>query len=309
MKITVERTVAADEQARIYPYTARVEIESATKDQGRVYEVPVLVRHNGLSKTFFAELFGFGIETHHPQEMPLEIEPVLRGLINAARFPTYVFIARRARAIFPVYTIGDEVVAVTNEGPVFRHVELAKVRDYLTDFLHTAHILGEYGLSDKLHVRGISQHTLGLRRPVFYLKKRIGDGNDFWAPVFQATDGRSIYAYAANQRQEAARQRDEVLLLHQQVATALQHDNRLQNETDLRPDRLMLAYWERLEKTLMRVGETAVGPHTLPLYKNNSYLIALECRPTEERFGLYLGKNEQILIQTIQNDYRRRALL
>lgn len=307
MKISIVRTIAADEFAEICPYTARVEIETATMDRGTVYEVPVLVRHHGLNKTFHVDVFGFGLETKKPQELAPEIKRTLLGLVNASRLPTYVFIARRAKAVFPVYTIGDEVVAMTNDGPVFRHVELAKVREYLTDFLHDAKILGEHGKSDKLHVRGISRHTLGLRRPVMYFKKRIDGKDEFWAPVFQASNGRSIYAYAASDRQEVQRQNEEVLELHGLVAKALQADNRLDIPYNLRADRLMPSYWERLEKTLLHIGQINVGDNVFELYKNNTLYIAVENREEEDRYGLYFGKSEQDAKSRIEDDYARRG--
>ena len=62
--------------------------------------------------------------------------------------------------------------------------------------------MGNDGLSDKLHVRGVNMHTLGLRRPVMYLKKRVPGEVDFWAPVFESGDGERIYTYAASARRE-----------------------------------------------------------------------------------------------------------
>ncbi|MEM7334449.1 MAG: hypothetical protein AAF490_20395 [Chloroflexota bacterium] len=309
MKITITRQIAADEFAEVFPYTARVEIISATKDPGAVYEVPILVRHHGIQKSFQVEIFGFRLDAKKPDELRPKMEHILRGLINAARFPTYVFIARRAKAIFPVYTIGDEVVALTNEGPVFRHVELAKVRRYLTDFLHDAKILGEEGKSDKLHVRGISRHTLGLRRPVMYLKKRALQGEDFWAPVFQSSNGRSIYAYAASERQEINRGDQEVLTLHKLVANGLQQDKRLTDLYHLRPDRLMPSYWERLKKTSDFLEDTTVGNSSFPLYKNGNVYFAVEKRLEEERFGLFIGESKTAIVEHVTADLKRRGLL
>lgn len=309
MQLTLERTVATDTIAALYPYKIRVEIISATKDQGRVYEIPVFVHYNGLKKTFGVELFGFHLKAAKPHALVPKAEELLHGLITAVRFPTYMFIARRAKAIFPVYTIGDEVVATTQGGPVFRHVELAKVREYLTDYLHIAHILGENGRSDKLHVRGISRHTLGLRRPVMYLKKRVVGEVDFWAPVFQSGNGRFIYAYAASQRHETERQGDEVLTLQHTIACALQRDKRLTNPLDLRPDRLMPSYWQRLERILDCVGKTAVGNTTIPLYKKDNLYFGLEIREDEERYGLFLGTSVQDVTERARADYARRGLL
>lgn len=309
MRITLERSIASDAVAEHYPFTLRVEIINATKDRGAVYEVPVYVRYNGLNKTFGVEVFGFREEVPKPHLLVERVEKLLRGLITAVRFPTYMFIARRAKAIFPVYTIDHEVFATTQHGPVFRHVELAKVREYLTDYLHEANILGTRGLSDKLYVRGVSTHTLGLRRPVLYLKKRVLGENDFWAPVFQSGNGRSLYTYAASQRHEIERQSDEVLLLLRTVASALQTDGRLNNPLDLRPDRLMPSYWRRLEQILHPVGVTTVGDHRLGLYEINRCLIAVEERTDEERFGLFLGETKEDVQQRVRADYERRGLI
>ncbi len=99
--------------------------------------------------------------------------------------------------VYPVYTVGDEVYATTPGGPVFRHVELAKVREFLSDCLHTMEEIGSVDRAETLHVRGIDKNTLGLIRPSFYLKKRVPSEAEFWAPVFKSEDGRSIYTYAA----------------------------------------------------------------------------------------------------------------
>ncbi len=310
VKIFIERNIADDAFGEAYPYIVRVEIISATKDRGRVHQVPVFVRYQGLQKSFGVDICGFRLEVKKPHHLAPQIEKLLRGLILAARFPTYVFVARRARAIFPVYTIDDEVVATTPIGPVFKHVELAKVREYLTDFLHEAHILGEKGLSDKLHVRGISAITLGLRRPVMYLKKRIPGEVDFWAPVFQSGDGQHLYTYAASNRQEVSRQTDdEVLLLHNKVAEALQKDQRLHQVFDLRPDRLMPAYWERLKSTMRHHGQIEVGGNVLEVYENGRLHIAVETRTDEDRYGLFLGRNRADVQRYVKQDFTRRGLI
>ncbi|KAA3656265.1 MAG: hypothetical protein DWQ04_31610 [Chloroflexi bacterium] len=310
VKILVERNIADDAFAEAYPYITRVDIISATMDRGRVYQVPVFVRYQGLQKSFGVDVCGFRLEAKKPHLLAPQIENLLRGLILASRIPNYVFVARRARAIFPVYTIEDQVMATTPVGPVFKHVELAKVREYLTDFLHDANILGEKGLSDKLHVRGISTNTLGLRRPVMYLKKRIPGEVDFWAPVFQSGDGQYLYAYAASNRQEVSRQADdEVLQLHQKVAEALQADQRLHQTFDLRADRLMPAYWKRLKSTLRLHGQIEVSGQMLEVYENGRFHLAVESRPDEERYGLFLGQNMSDLRRRIKQDFTRRGMI
>ena len=136
----------------------------------------------GNKKIFDIEMCGFRVEAEKLEELEQKAALLAASLVNMSRLPSYVFIARRAGGVYPVYTIEDEVMATTPGGPVFRHVELAKVREYLTDYLHDIGILGERGLSDKLHVRGIDRHTLSLRRPVLYLKKRAINETDFLGP-------------------------------------------------------------------------------------------------------------------------------
>lgn len=311
MKIYIERNIADDTFAESFPYIARVEIVSATKDRGRVYQVPIFVRYQGLNKSFGVDVCGFRLEHKNPHHLAPHIEKLLRGLVNASRLPSYVFIARRARAVFPVYTIDDEVMAITPIGPVFKHVELAKVREYLTDFLHEAHILGEKGLSDKLHVRGVSKTTLGLRRPVLYLKKRVPGQTDFWAPVFQSGDGKTIYTYAASERREVSRQLDrEVLELHHLVAEALQRDRRLGDGYDLRPDRLMPAYWQRLRATLTAEDCFSLGGQEVALFQDNGRCwLAVETRPDEDRYGIFLGRDAADVRRRVQQDFQRRNRL
>ena len=310
MKITIERNTADDAYGRSYPYIARVEIVSATMDIGTVYQIPVFVEYAGLQKTFGVDVCGFRVTAKHPQQLVEPLSRVLYGLVNASRLPNYVFIARRARAVFPVYTINHEVMAITQGGPYFKHVELAKVREYLTDFLHDAGVLGERGLSDKLHVRGISQSTLGLRRPIFYLKKRITGETDFWAPVFQAADGKTIFTYAVNQRRAVPKANGmEVFDLWESVAEALIADGRLQNKFDLRPDRLYNTHWEEIKEHLYEERPLPINQTELPQYRDGLHWLAVEPRPDEERFGLFLGRTAEDLAQRVRADFYRRGLL
>ena len=310
MKITVERNTAVDTYGRNYPYIARVEIVSATMEVGRLYQIPVFVQHDGLKKTFGVDVCGFRVEVKHPQQLTEPLSRVLHGLVNASRLPTYLFIARRARAVFPVYTINHEVMAITQGGPYFKHVELAKVREYLTDFLHDAGVLGEKGLSDKLHVRGVNGSTLGLRRPIFYLKKRVAGEMDFWAPVFQAADGKTIFTYAASQRREVAKAGGmEALALRDVVAAALMTDGRLQNNLDLRPDRLFPYLWHEIESRLQVERPLQINQINLPQYRHGRHWLAVEARPDEERYGLFLGSSSADLAARIQADFIRRGLL
>lgn len=310
MKITIERNPADDSYGRTHPYITRVEIVAATMNVGTVYQIPVFVEYAGLQKTFGVDVCGFRVAAKHPQQLIEPLSRLLHGLVNASRLPNYVFIARRARAVFPVYTINSEVMAITPGGPYFKHVELAKVREYLTDFLHEAGILGKKGLSDKLHVRGVSQTTLGLQRPIFYLKKRVPGQTDFWAPVFQAADGKTIYAYAANQQRVVPKAAGlEVLDLWELVAESLQADGRLQNSFDLRPDRLFPYLWEEMKTHLHAERPLTINQIELQQYRDGLRWLALEPRPDEERFGLFLGSSAADLSRRVQTDFRRRGLL
>ncbi|MEZ4594461.1 MAG: hypothetical protein R3D55_25450 [Chloroflexota bacterium] len=310
MKVTVERNTADDSYGRSYPYIARVEIVSATMNAGTVYQIPVFVEYAGLQKTFGVDVCGFRVTAKHPQQLIAPLTRLLYALINASRLPSYVFIARRARAVFPVYTIDHEVMAITKNGPYFKHVELAKVREYLTDFLHQTGVLGERGLSDKLHVRGVSQTTLGLRRPIFYLKKRVIGQTDFWAPVFQAADGKTIFTYAVNERRAVPKANGmEVLDLWELVAEKLIADGRLQTKFDLRPDRLYGTHWEQMKEHLYEERPLLIDQTEMARFRDGLHWLALETRPDEERFGLFLGSTADDLTARIKADFHRRGLL
>ena len=313
MKITVERNSGAD--SGTIPYYARIEIVTVTVDAGSVFHVPVYAAYVGQQKMYNLEICGFRVETGNPQDIPFVAERLLAGLINMARLPSYVFISRRAGGIYPVYTVDSEVFATTPGGPVFRQVELAKVREYLGDYLHEVGILGEKGLSDKLHVRGVNMKTLGLRRPVFYLKKRVPGQVDFWAPVFESGDGTHIYTYAADARREAPiKAGGEVLALRSLVAGVLLADNRLKDLYDLRPDRLFPAYWQRLQTALEPAGTIAVNGIEMPLYSNASLYsnglvwIGLETRHDENRYSLFVGKDAEDVRYHAAQDFQRRNL-
>jgi hypothetical protein len=232
--------------------------------------------------------------------------------------PTYIFIARRSRRIYPVYTIGDEVLVTTSGGPVFRHVELASVRRYLSDYLHAVGELGTPGKSETLHVRGVRPSTLALTRPVFYLKKRVTGENEFWAPVFPTNDGLGIYTYAASARREVKiAGGQEVLALRDMVAEALIADKRLKHSHNLRPDRLMPDYWSRLQATLEKDplkltvfdhGTTKNGAE-IDLYKNGKLFLAAEPRGDDHRVGLFVGQTPTDLRDRLAQDYLRRDLI
>ena len=72
----------------------------------------------GEGRAYNAEVCGWRVEAAGPSGLVEPVGRLLRGLTNAARLPTYVFVARRSRRHYPVYTVGDEVVAATPGGPV-----------------------------------------------------------------------------------------------------------------------------------------------------------------------------------------------
>jgi hypothetical protein len=307
VKITLERNRGANEEQ--IPYHAVVENVTAIRQSGKVFRVPIRVRYFGLEKTFVVEACGFKLEGRRPNELVEPLEQLLNKSINSARFPSYVFIARRAKKVYPVYAVEDQVYAVSPSGHVFRHVELAKVREYLTDYLHEAGILGQYGVNDKLHVRGVSSRDLQLRRPVMYLKKRIPGQIEFWAPVFENAGGTRIYTYAASARREVPRQDGlEVILLRDLVAHVLMTDRRLLDHYDLRPDRLQLAYWNALRAHLRDEGEVVVNEVTLPLFSHAYGWFVMEHRSDEDRYGLYIGQNEDDVRRRVQLDFNRRGV-
>lgn len=309
MKLTLERNLATDSSSEIQPFIIRLEIVSATKDVGRVYQIPVFVHYDrGLEKSYGVDVCGYRLMARNASDLPDQVRKLVKSLISTARLPTYIFVARRSKLLVPVYTVHDEVVAFTAGGPVFRHVELAKVREYLTDYLHEIHVLGDDG-RDKLHVRGIGETTLGLRRPVFYLKKRVPDETDFWAPVFQSGDGRRIYAYAASARQEVTRSDGaEVLHLREKVANALISDRRLHNTYDLRPDRLMPVFWHNLCALLTFQTTVAVRGVATALYRYGGDWIALELRADEDRYGLFLDFEAERVLRRVAEDFARRGI-
>lgn len=309
MKIGIEPNPAVE--AKNIPYIAQVNIVEATVDFETEFSVPVYWSLRAGKAIFDAEVCGFRLEAETVDALPALMENVLRGLVNMARLPSYIFVARRSRQVYPVYTVEHEVFATTPGGPVFRHVELAKVRDYLTDYLHAVGVLGSPGNSDKLHVRGVNSKTLQAMRPIAYLKKRVAGETDFWAPVFESRDGRRIYTYAASARREVPRQNGtEILELRSLVAQALMNDGRLSNPYDLRPDRLMPEYWLALKSHLTPVPpDASLEPFGIDLYRQGELLLAVEERPTEERFNLFVGTDIPRLVYRVLQVLSRRGVL
>jgi hypothetical protein len=308
MKVTLKKN--SGENSESIPYFLDLEIVTETVDAGTVFNIPVYAEFNGQSgKLYRVEICGYDRKAKDIDAIPNLAGQLINDLIKTSRLPSYVFMARRANEKFPVYTMGHEVFATTPGGPVFQHVELAKVREYLTDYLHAIGILGKEGLSDKLHVRGVNMHTLGLRRPVFYLKKRVPGQVDFWAPVFESGDGQRIYTYAASARREVTiGGGQEVLALQDLVAENLQKDGRLQNKYDLRPGRLFPDYWARLKETLDPQDSITVNGIDLPLFSNDALWVGEEMREEEDRISLYLGSDADDIKTRAAADFERRGM-
>ena len=295
---------------REQPYTLEVTIQTLTIDAGSVFEVPVKASFDSGTKLLEIDLCGFLLRAKRVEELPQKVAAMLQGLENYSRFPSYVFIARRAGGLYPVYTIENEVVATTPGGPVFRHVELAKVREYLTDYLHDIGVLGTVGSSDKLHARGVNPRTLGLMRPIFYLKKRVPGTTEFWAPVFESDDGKIVYTYAANARRDTpASSGPEILMLRETVAEALRADGRLNDLHDLRADRLFPEHWQQLKSLLTAEGSFTVEDREVALFRTTSEWVGALLRPDEQRYSLYVGKDEDDVAWRVERDLLRRGLL
>lgn len=324
MQPSLTRNIGKDKD--VVPYFVRVDLATEVVEPNSVYRIPVYRQRTddaggNVKDLYSVEVCGFRIEAGNLNNILRLTGRVLPGLINMARLPTYVFIARHSRRMYPVYTIGDEVFATTPGGPVFRHVELANVRRYLSAYLHAVGELGGSRGSETLHVRGVHTTSLALIRPVFYFKKRIPGENEFWAPVFPADDGGSIYTYAASAKRRVASGGraggGEVLALRDVVAEALIADGRLKHTYDLRPDRLMPDYWDRLHTTLHTTSHvlevfstnSAANGTTMEVYCDESVCIAVEVRSSENRFGLFVGENVYDLRDRVALDYFRRNLI
>lgn len=308
MKIVLEPNTGSDSEQ--IPYFAHAEIATLTIDSGSVFQVPIHLKQIAGRKIYDVEICGFRLETDTLDNIPELVEKLLSGLVNMTRLPSYVFIARRSRGIYPVYTVGNEVFATTPGGPVFRHVELAKVREYLNDYLHEMGILGRPGMSDKLHVRGVNTKTLGVIRPIFYLKKRVPGETEFWAPVFLSDDEESIYTFAANaKRTVPVEEGKEIFSLHRIVAEVLITDNRLHNVYDLRPERLFPEQWEHLKNILTPLDKyITISDIQIPLYRNGRAFIGLESRLDENRYSLFLGEDIEDVRRRVVRSFTRRGV-
>ena len=308
MQVTLERNTGSDRLT--IPYIAQVET-NAIINRGPNFEVPIRAALIGMKKTLSVEVAGFRLQTENLSQVPSLVERLVNGVTRSARLPHYVFIARDAGTVYPVYTIGDEVLAPTPNGPLFQHVELAKVRDRLTDYLHDIRVLGSGGRTDKFHVRGVHRRTMQLIRPRFYLKKRVSGEDDFWAPVFASVDSPRIYAYAANARREAVINDGlEVFTLRELVANVLSDDHRLTSPYDLRPDRLFADKWEEVKQHLEKAGDPIEisGQFIEVFTMKDGMWVGLENRPNEDRYSLYLGADRQDLTDRAKRDFLRRGI-
>ncbi|NOX62803.1 MAG: hypothetical protein GXP42_12785 [Chloroflexi bacterium] len=278
------------------------------------FNAPIYAERSGNELVYNVELCGFRLEAETPEGLLAPSARLLAGLINMARLPTYVFAAGRSLQVYPVYTVDDEVLVTTPGGPIFRHVELAKVRSFLSEYLHTMEVLGAVDRVETLHVRGVDKNTLGLVRPRFYFKKRTPGENEFWAPVFRSQEGRTIYTYAASAKRETPLGGgQEVLNLQKQVAYALMADGRLSDPYDLRPDRLFVTDWRALA-THLRVQPYSIHIEgergkKLFIYRNGKVYITAEHRVAENRYNIFLGRNPFDLQERVALDFIRRGLV
>jgi hypothetical protein len=311
MKLSLEANTTTDEQW--VPYIICLELPSAYPDCAVTFTLPVHWQHLRDKTVYSVEICGWRFESHTPAELLPGVEKLIPVLIRSARLPTYIFIAHHSRRLYPVYTEGDYVFATTPGGPIFRHIELAKVREYLTDYLLQLGALWGPGNRDRLHVRGVHPQTLQLIRPRFYLKKRAqyNDDNEFWAPVFPAEDDSSLYTYAASARREVSRaEGQEVFQLRSWVSQLLIADRRLTEDYELRADRLMAPEWDQLKGWLQPYpGRLAYADQVLEIYSYNNILIAVEHRRQEDRYSFFLGQDEIALLEWAAQDLLRRGLI
>ncbi len=308
MTITLERNTGP--KSLKVPYIAHIDCPGLI-NRGPQFDVPVRAAYDGMKKTLSVEIAGFRMMTDQLNQVPTIIDKLINSLIRSNQLPHYVFIARDAGTIYPVYAIGDEVVAPTPDGPIFQDAELAKVRERLSDYLHDTKVLGAHGRTDKFHVRGVHRFSLLLIRPKFYLKKRIAGEADFWTPVFASVDSPRIYAYVANARRDTTIDNGrEVLVLRDLVAEELIESGRLSDTFDLRPDRMFENTWLNLKATLTKCDhDLQINGVPIQLYQDqNGIHIGLEIRPDEERYSLFLGNDADAVEQQALRDFMRRGI-
>ena len=311
MKISLEHNNGPNHE--LVPYVVYAEMSSYKSPAKTSFNVPIHLQHIRDRSAYRADLCGISIEAKTPDKILKKIKRLLPGLMCDRQLPTYVFIARHARRIYPVYTAGDEVFATTAGGPIFRHVELAKVREYVTDYLHATGELWVPGDRDRLHVRGVNNHTLQVILPLFYLKKRAQSktDNEFWAPVFPSENESQIYAYAASSKRDASvTSGKEVFELHRLVTQALIADKRLQRGEDLRIDRLYPWHWDHIKTNLKPYpGRLLCNGDTLEMYQYNDTLLAIEYRRRENRYSFFMGSDAEELRVRAAQDFVRREII
>ncbi|MCB9100367.1 MAG: hypothetical protein H6632_12560 [Anaerolineales bacterium] len=297
----------------LIPFYLRIEVAALSPDLQTPFFIPIRYQHFRDRSIYRVEICGIPLEARTAADLVPRIEKIIPSLLRGARLPSYIFIARHSRRIYPVYTFGSEVIAAITGGPLFRHIELAKVREYLADYLYQTGELWPPPTHDRLHVRGVDRLTLGLIRPVFYLKKRaqFATDNEFWAPVFPEVDGSGLYTYAASAKRAAPNnQGQEVLQLRSMVAQALIADHRLSQGDDLRTDRLMPDLWLQLRTHLIDCSAQFSSPRLeLKLYQADQTLIAMEYRRDEDRYSLYFGRDVEDLRFRAATDLLRRGLI
>lgn len=311
ISVDLERNTGQDKL--VTPYFAHVRYPKCINFDPE-FVIPIQAAYSGIMKKIFhVDVCGFRFSADSTKAIPQKIEKLLNGLTRSARLPHYVFIARDAGIVYPVYTFEDEVLAPTPNGPLFQHMELAVVRERLSDYLHDIKVLGTEGRADKLHVRGISRHSLQLKRPRFYLKKRVVGEVDFWAPVFLSHDGKELYAYAASNRQVATViDGKETFEIQANVASALQKEGRLNDAHDLRLDRLFATQWELVKTQHLDPNNTELVVKGIPIptfiHKTEPLTIGLEKRETEDRYSLYMGDSLDDVAQRARQDFIRRGI-
>lgn len=313
MEISLKKNNADNRKA--VPYHINIKLAPIKSNNFATnFQIPLNLKPLNGQNHYAAEMCGLQLQESSPQSVLNKIKKVGPTLVNLNRMPTYVFIARHSLRVYPVYTSRKEILGLTVQGgPVVRHVELAYVRDRVGKYLNDAHVIGRSGTFEKLHVRGVHQKTLALVRPIFYLKKRPLTSRDteFWTPVFPSEERDSIYAYVLDKKYEAKEaEGDEVFQLRSQVSRALMADQRLSEDFDLRADRLLPDYWAKLETKLdAQPGRLDYNSSSLPMYRHQNHLVAVEQRANEERYSLYIGYDDADLRQRAGKDLARRRII
>lgn len=303
-----------DDNRKAIPYYVDIKLAPAKTSDNTYFQLPIYLKFIRGQNHYTAELCGLQMQENSPQAILNTIKKVVPTLENLGRMPTYVFIARHSLRVYPVYTSRNENLGLTVPGgPVIKHVELACVRDRVARYLNKVRVLGKTGDFEKLHVRGVHQKTLGLVRPVFYLKKRplTPQDTEFWTPVFPSDENDSLYAYVLDKKyQNNEDSGHEVFRLRTQISQALMADNRLAQDLDLRIDRLLPDYWSKLQTKLeARIDKLAYRDKTLDMYQTGPLLVAVERRTDEDRYSLYIGHNPEDLRQRAGQDLARRGFI